>query len=93
MTIHVTENHILCGERGNPFSCPVVRAFRECIARDEISVQVGVRNAYLLTPDGRTIIHLPLPLEVTEFIHSFDARRAVVPISFEVDWQPESPTL
>ncbi len=77
MTIHVTAEHIMCGEKRRTSSCPIALA-----ATDQglQGVEVGLYSMRWGT-DGQIYC---LPKEAINFREAFDEGEQVSPFSFEI---------
>ncbi len=78
MKIKVTQEHIDQGQMKSPFYCPVAIALREHFWSSSVGASICVVK-YKHPP-----VKLPIPLEVKEFVHSFDNMLGVKPFEFEL---------
>lgn len=74
MKIKVTAEHIVCGERGDAWNCPIARAMRE-IDPDAIMGWSG----YMFKGHYHTFSQA-----LRDFVEAFDDGREVAPTEFDV---------
>lgn len=86
MLIHITEEDIKEGKRGDSCECPVARAVKRNIGGHKCSVYPNWRGTALLYVDVSASHSLTVP--ITQFVNrlmlAFDAGSEISPFEFEL---------
>lgn len=80
--IELTEQHLLRGERKNPFGCAVCLAINENFPDKRIMVDGKYVSLY---DDRYREVRFELPEEIQKWINSYDNGHEVEPVIFEVE--------
>ena len=81
LTVNVTEQDILFGERDNCLECPVARALNRHGVDD---IEVFIDYVVFFDSD-KNRVRIPLPTHVTGAIRRFDDGGTVAPFSFRIE--------
>lgn len=81
--ISVTKNDIEKGEPSSYSRCPVSRAIKNKLDRDEIAVDANYIE--LLNDSGGVEYIIKTPKEVAKFIDKFDSSMPVAPFKFAIN--------
>lgn len=86
MLISVTQGDIERGYQGSPSSCPIARAIRRHVGRENMDIMVrpcGLTGRWMAGYRLRQTVWIPE--EAGDFAHRFDNGDPVQPFSFTLD--------
>ena len=88
-TVHVTTDHIRCGQPGVASSCPIALALRE--QHSGLNVDVYNDDVIMANDTRGVFMYGALPMKAVQFVSDFDRAAPVRPFKFTIEWADHYP--